>query len=306
MYFMSDEITVMYHDIHVYYLRVWGSIIFERATLEHESSYSFCIRIYLSSFLTLLVRNEWKKKMTLQSVESSPPPRTTLTYFRRNTYRCRDIRVCVQRPAAAMRLPGRPTRAIRCPGPYLFGAPSSPVALRPAVRTHRWHLILRSRVVKLRGGIGDRVISVRLGKQKRGVGATGVARQMRRRDLHAVDGGADGGGGEPDALDWDLDLNLELELRDDQQSRLYRYLSEGHRPRYRHETPRRAATAMLANRSVDYQLEKKSTASDVLRSSWLMIFFYRISDCILMRREMAYLYRGVFKNIFRGDIDTFL
>lgn len=67
---------------------------------------------------------------------------------------------------------------------------------------------------------------------------------MRRRDYGAVDGG------EPDALDWDLDLNLELELRDDQQSRLYRYLSEGHRPRYRNEPPRRAATVTLANRSV--------------------------------------------------------
>jgi hypothetical protein len=68
---------------------------------------------------------------------------------------------------------------------------------------------------------------------------------MRRRD-YVVDGG------EPDALDWDLDLNLELELRDDQQSRLYRYLSEGHRPRYRNEPPRRAATILLANRSVDW------------------------------------------------------
>jgi len=71
---------------------------------------------------------------------------------------------------------------------------------------------------------------------------------MRRRDYYyAVDGG------EPDALDWDLDLNLELELRDDdQQSRLYRYLSEGHRPRYyRNEPSRRAATVVtLANRSV--------------------------------------------------------
>lgn len=69
---------------------------------------------------------------------------------------------------------------------------------------------------------------------------------MRRRE-----GG--GGGGEPaaDALDWDLDINLELELRDDQQSRLYRYLSEGHRPRYRDEPPRRAATVQaLGNRSV--------------------------------------------------------
>lgn len=72
---------------------------------------------------------------------------------------------------------------------------------------------------------------------------------MRRRD-HVVDDDDDGGGGEPDALDWDIDLNLELELRDDQQSRLYRYLSEGHRPRYRDETPSRAATVTLANRSV--------------------------------------------------------
>lgn len=69
-------------------------------------------------------------------------------------------------------------------------------------------------------------------------------RRMRRRN-HIVDGG------EPDALDWDLDLNLELELRDDQQSRLYRYLSEGHRPRYRNESPRRAATVTLANRLVN-------------------------------------------------------
>jgi len=67
---------------------------------------------------------------------------------------------------------------------------------------------------------------------------------MRRRRDYAVDGG------EPDALDWDLDINLELELRDDQQSRLYRYLSEGHRPRSRNESPRRAATVTLANRSV--------------------------------------------------------
>lgn len=70
---------------------------------------------------------------------------------------------------------------------------------------------------------------------------------MRRRE------GGGGGGGEPaaDALDWDLDINLELELRDDQQSRLYRYLSEGHRPRYRNEPPRRAATVQaLGNRSV--------------------------------------------------------
>lgn len=70
---------------------------------------------------------------------------------------------------------------------------------------------------------------------------------MRRRGDYVVDGGS---GGEPDALDWDLDINLELELRDDQQSRLYRYLSEGHRPRYRNEPPRRAATVTLANRSV--------------------------------------------------------
>jgi len=67
---------------------------------------------------------------------------------------------------------------------------------------------------------------------------------MRRRDYTDA-------GEPPDALDWDLDLNLELELRDDQQSRLYRYLSEGHRPRYRNEPPRRAATVTaLANRSV--------------------------------------------------------
>lgn len=75
-------------------------------------------------------------------------------------------------------------------------------------------------------------------------------RRMRRRN-HVVDGGGGGGGGEPDALDWDLDINLELELRDNQQSRLYRYLSEGHRPRYRNGPPGRAATVTLANRSVN-------------------------------------------------------
>jgi len=73
---------------------------------------------------------------------------------------------------------------------------------------------------------------------------------MRRRDYND-------GGEPPDALDWDLDLNLELELRDDQQSRLYRYLSEGHRPRYRNEQPRRAATVTLANRSVGRRLNNK-------------------------------------------------
>lgn len=74
--------------------------------------------------------------------------------------------------------------------------------------------------------------------------STGVPRQMRRRDCSVV------GGGGPDALEWDLDINLELELKDDQQSKLYRYLSEGHRPRYRNEPRRRAATDTLANRSV--------------------------------------------------------
>ncbi|KAL4130904.1 hypothetical protein QTP88_008279 [Uroleucon formosanum] len=90
----------------------------------------------------------------------------------------------------------------------------------------------------------------------RGVGQCGgqQVRGMRRRDY--TDGGEP-----PDALEWDLDLNLELELRDDQQSRLYRYLSEGHRPRYRNEPPRRAATVTLANRvrHIQRRISRKMT-----------------------------------------------
>lgn len=157
-----------------------------------------------------------------------------------------------------MRLPGATDRAItylRFPGSYIFiwrvvrrSCPARPpVASRPAIRAHRIrrapHVLLTVTTTTAASPVSpsssprrNRVIP-RAGQQ---------VRRMRRRE-----GG--GGGGEPaaDALDWDLDINLELELRDDQQSRLYRYLSEGHRPRYRNEPPRRAATVQaLGNRSV--------------------------------------------------------
>lgn len=149
-----------------------------------------------------------------------------------------------------MQLPRRPRNTL-LPRAFIYLARRliTPVASRPAIRTHlhvypasaatsRSCDINRPHCCAASWKIAPRDPRSRLRAWGNKCG------RMRRRDYGAVDGG------EPDALDWDLDLNLELELRDDQQSRLYRYLSEGHRPRYRNEPPRRAATVTLANRSV--------------------------------------------------------
>lgn len=130
---------------------------------------------YVAVFNKYLLRNNsWrliKKKRKHQHRENGIVDDDT---FRRIVYRYLRIRTYQDQQSRCGCLGDHTTRNIRCPGPRIFGASSSPVASRPATRTQRragtrYHT---ARLPCPRGVVKDRVIRW----TPKGGAATGAAR----------------------------------------------------------------------------------------------------------------------------------